>query len=323
MALREVVAERVSGIKKRLPVETPILEQIPRPAKVLSSVEMTFEPTLGLVPIIVRGKAYGETAGMWYRVTFPRALTDPSIAAIGEGRAGVIPTPKAPTIAIAPVSVGVARTTIEVPSVSIGIASAAVPKAAAIVVPAARTGHVPTSLGRFECGWAIASLTDGLNDLTETLESVLRRVNEVIDDLGRGLNNTKSSLGSLDGKVDDLRNKVNAALETLRSNTKAGSDTALNTFRSNIEGGVNAGLDGLRGNTEKGSSAALDTLRKNTESAVNAGLAAVIPALYAAWGIPRDMAITPIHTRNVTSTGFEFQSYGKTTCYYIAVGSLR
>jgi len=323
MGLREIVAERVSGLKKRSPIETPILEQIPRPARILSSVEMALEPTLGIVPTIVRGKAYGEVAGVWYYVTFPRALNEPSVAAIGEGRGGVIPTPKAPSIAITPVSVGVARTTVAVPSVSIGIASTAVPKAAAIVVPAARAGHVPTSLGRFSCGWAIASLTDGLNDLVSTLESVLVRINEIVDDLKSGLDNTRSSLTSLDAKVNDLRDKVNTALEDLRVKTQSATNSGLGTFRSYIEGGVNSGLETLRGNAEAGSRVGLDTLRKNTESAVNAGLAAVIPALYDAWGIPRTMAITPIHIRNVTATGFEFQSYGKTTCYYIAVGSLR
>lgn len=277
--LREIVAEKVSGLKRRVELETPIVEEIPRPAKILSSVEMAFPPALGMVPVIVRGKAYGETAGLWYRVTFPRALHEPSVVAVGEGRGGVIPTPKAPTITIAPVS--------------ISIASAGVPKAASIVVPAVRKGHVPTSLGRFSCGWAISGLTDGLNDLVETLESVLVRINQIIDDAYSAIENIRASLTSLNAKVDDLRAKVNDALAS---------------FRDNVQTPVNS---------------ALNTLRSNTESAVNEGLAKVIPSLYDAWGIPRNMALTPLHIRNVTSTGFEFQSYGKTTCYYIGVGSLR
>jgi len=234
MVLRETVAERVSGLKKRVPVETPIIQEVPVPAKIISSALLTLPEAEGIIPAIARGKAYGETAGFWYRVIFTRPLTDPSVVAVGEGRSGVIPKP-----------------------------SAGVPAAAKITIPSARTGHVPTSLGRFDCGWAIASLTDGLNDMTGTLESVLRRLNEVVDDVYSGLNETRNSLKSLDAKVDDLRNKVNDAF------------------------------------------------------------VAVIPALYDAWGIPRTMALTPLHVRNVSSAGFEFQSYGKTTCYYIAVGSFR
>jgi len=326
MILRQVLAERVSGLKRRVELETPIVEEIPRMAKILSSIEMAFAPTpLGLVPIIVRGKAYGEVAGLWYRVTFPRTLNEPSVATVGEGRGGVIPTPKAPTITIPAVSIGIAKApSIAVAKVpTIAVASAAVPKAASIVIPVARTGKVPTSLGRFKCGWAIAGLTDGLNDLVETLESVLVRINEVVDDLVSTVDNTKKSVMSLDAKVDDLRTKVNDALDKLRANTEIAVNTGLDTLRTNVEPPVNAGLDTLRKNAESTVNSGLDTLRTNTESAVNEGLAKVIPALYDAWGIPRTMAITPIHIRNVTSMGFEFQSFGRTTCYFIAIGSLR
>jgi len=257
MALREIVAERFSGLKKRLPGETPIAQEIPLTARVISSAMFTLPGVEGVIPVVVRGKAYGETPGLWYRVLFPRALTDPSVVAVGEARRGVIPTPKAPAIAIA---------------------STEVPETARISIPTVRGGHVPTSLGRFTCGWAVQGLTDGLNDMVITLENALVRVNEVIDDLVASANEMRNSLESLDAKVDDLRNKVNDAL---------------------------------------------DHLRRNTEGSVNSGLAGVIPVLYDAWGIPKTMALTPLHIRNVTATSFEFQSYGKTTCYYLAVGSFR
>lgn len=234
MALRKVIAERVSGLKKRLPTETPIIQEIPVTAKTLSSALFTLPAVGGIIPSIARGKAYGDIAGLWYRVTFPKPLNNPSVVVVGEGRGEVLPTP-----------------------------SAGVPAIANITIPSARSGHVPTSLGRFTCGWAIASLTDGLNDLMTTLEGVLGRINQVVDDLYSGLEEARASLTSLDAKVNDLRSKVN------------------DTFAS------------------------------------------IIPSLYNAWGIPTSMALTPLHIRNVTSTGFEFQSYGKTTCYYIGIGSLR
>ena len=42
--------------------------------------------------------------------------------------------------------------------------------------------------------------------------------------------------------------------------------------------------------------------------------------LYAMWGIPTNMAVTPLHIRNASDTGFEFQSFGQVTCYWIAIG---
>jgi len=279
MALREMVIERVSGLKKRKLTETPILKELPTAAKIISSEMLAFPEVDGKIPVIARGKAYGETPGLWYHVAFPRPMINPSVVPVGEARRGVIPIPKAPSITVAPVS--------------IGIVSTKVPKAAAITVPEVSTRHVPTSLGRFECGWALASITDGLNDFMATIESVLVRVNEIIDDTVSTVKNIRSSLTSLDAKVDDLRAKVNEALESLRVNT------------------------------EKSENTGFETLRKNTQSAVNKGLAAVIPSLYDAWGIPETMVLTPLHVRNVTATGFEFQSYGQTTCYWIAVGSLR
>lgn len=42
--------------------------------------------------------------------------------------------------------------------------------------------------------------------------------------------------------------------------------------------------------------------------------------LYKMWGIPTNMAIAPVHVRNVTSTGFEFLSLGDMKIHFIAIG---
>jgi hypothetical protein len=42
--------------------------------------------------------------------------------------------------------------------------------------------------------------------------------------------------------------------------------------------------------------------------------------LYNMWGLPTNMIPTPLHVRNATSSGFEFQSYGNTTAYWFAIG---
>lgn len=298
MAVRRTIAETVRRPLKRAGVKTPILDKIPLPARIISSSEFVFPAAMGVIPVIARGKAYGEVAGVWYKVFFPRAIRDASVVAIGEGRTGEIPVVKAPTISIPKVSVAI-------PTVSVRVASAKVPKVADIKVPKIDLPSIPTSLGRFECGWAISGLCDGLNDMVVILERGLRRINELRDKLATTLDQVKSSMDGIDAKVDDLRAKVNTALDELRKNSQAS---------------INDGLSKLRGNVKSGADTALGTMGTNISSAVNSGLAKVLPSLYDAWGIPKTMALTPLHVRNVTKTGFEFQSYGKTTCYYIAVG---
>lgn len=298
MAVRRTIAEAVGRPLKRAGIQTPIMDKIPLRARMISNLEFVFPATLGLIPVIARGKAYGELAGKWYKVFFPRSMRDPSVVAIGEGRTGEIPTVKAPTISVPDVVVGI-------PTVSVKVASAAAAKIADIKVPKIDLPHIPTSIGRFECGWAISGLCDSLNNMVEIVETGLKRINDLRDKLADTLNDVKSSLESIDGKVDDLRTKVNTALDQLRGNTQAS---------------INNGLKKLRGNVQAGTNTALGTMASNVSSAVNDGLSKVLPGLYDAWGIPHSMALTALHVRNVTNTGFEFQSYGKTTCYYIAVG---
>lgn len=43
--------------------------------------------------------------------------------------------------------------------------------------------------------------------------------------------------------------------------------------------------------------------------------------LYTMWGLPTNVVPTPLHVRNATDTGFEFQSYGNTTAYWLAIGA--
>jgi hypothetical protein len=225
------------------------------------------------IPVFVHGKAYGKTAGLWYRVTFPRPVEEPTVACVAEARRGEIPRVTIPSIRIARAE----------------LAEVALAKLAEIEVPEVRILHVPTALGRFQCGWAISGLCDGLNKMVEKLETALIRLNEVIDKVRDAFEKVRSSVESVNAKIDDLRDKANEAVADLRAK--------VNT--------------------------ALDSLRINTEVSANDGLGRVIPSLYDAWGIPHVMALTPVHVRNVTSTGFEFQSFGDTTVYYIAIGRRR
>ena len=296
MAIRRRIAERIATPLKRAGVETPILEQIPHRAEEISAFyyQLVQEASRGQVtellriPAFAHGKAYGETPGFWYRVTFPKAINNPNVVAVAEGRKGAIPEVTAPTISIPSVAL---PTMPSIPKVKI-------PTIPDITIPDIVIGHVPTSLGRFECGWAISSLTDGLNDLMGVLEGVLVRVNEIIDKASDAVKKVRDNVEDTIQSIKDLR---------------ANAQTAFDTYGSN----VNAALTDYKGKVQ----AALDQYRTNIESSVNSGLGRILPALYKAWGIPSNTAVTSINIRNVTSTGFEFQSFGRCTVHWICLGT--
>jgi len=278
MTLRSLLAERISPLKKRLKLETPVLEEAPVTARIMSGVALEFPEILGKVPVIVRGKAYGESAGWWYRVPFAKALSEPSVVAVAEGRRGTIPDIAAPKITIA--TVEVAATTVGVP--------AAIP----VEIPVTLIPYINESFPYFISDVpGLKQVCESLNKVTASLYRIQDRINDGIGRINDGFNKTKKAVEDTNKSISDLRLK---------------SESAINT-----------GLKDSRDKTQK----ALNTTVVNTQDSVNKGLVSLIPSLYAAWGLPSTMIITPVHVRNVMSTGFEFQSYGKTTCYYIGIGS--
>ena len=46
----------------------------------------------------------------------------------------------------------------------------------------------------------------------------------------------------------------------------------------------------------------------------------VLKDLYRMWGIPEGIALSPVHIRNITGSGFEFLSLGKQKIYWLAIG---
>jgi len=273
------LAERISPIKKRLKIETPIIDETAASAAILSNLALEFPEFLGRVPVVARGKAYGELAGVWYRVPFPKTLNEPSVVAVAEGRAGAIPSIAAPKISIA---------TVEITTTSV-----AVPAAIPVEIPVTVIPYLNESFPYLtsDLAWVREQICAPINKIVASLYRVQSRINDTIGRINEGFGKTKKAVEDTNKSISDLRVK---------------SESAINT-----------GLSGSRDKTQR----ALNTSIVNTQDSVNKGLGALIPALYAAWGLPSTMIITPIHIRNVTSTGFEFQSYGKTTCYYIAVGS--
>lgn len=293
MALRRRVAERIATPLKRAGVETPILEEIPHKAEEITAFYYEAVQSSGQVtellrlPAFAHGKAYGETAGFWYRVTFPKPIRNPSVACIAEARKGEIPTVKIPPISIPKISVS----TISMPK----IAEVTVPTDIGIpTIPVGApkftwvcTGPLCGFTPYKEIGEAMDAVAEVLNTISDNVMEVQNRINQIIFRINEVLKKIIDTAKALDAKIDDLRDKADVALQGLRVN----ADTAL------------------------------EELRANTESCVNSGLNAVLPALYTLWGIPRTMVATPIHVRNVTDTGFEFQSLGKTTIWWLAIGT--
>ena len=271
MALRRRLAEVIARPLKRVGVQTPILEEVPLRARRISSLELAFPAIRGIVPVIERGKAYGEVAGRWYRVLFLRPIQDPSVVAIGEARKGAIPKVIVPRISIP---------TVKVPTV-------AIPKIKDVVLPDVNIPYINLSFPYYKTDVSmLKELVDSLNRTTKMLYSVQSRVNDGIYWINTAFDKFTETFKATKDAIADLRGNVQAGF---------------NQYRVNIQ-------------------TAFNREAANTESSVNTGLARILPALYDAWGIPRTMVLTPLHVRNITSTGFEFQSYAKTTCYWLAVG---
>ena len=294
MAVRRRVAKALSPLKRIVGIQTPILDLVPLRAEIISQMELDLPRVLGRIPVIVRGKAYGEVAGRWYRVVFPRAIQDPSVVAIGEGRTGEIPKVTAPKISIPSFALPkISR--VKVPTVKL-------PTVKHVEIPELKIPFINLSFPYYVTDVGILKeLVEALNKNTKMLYKLQGRVNDGIERLNTALDKIKETFIASKDALVDLRNKV---------------QTGFNEYRGNI----NVEINGVLSDVRKKVQTAFNQNAGNTESSVNAGLAAVLPSLYNAWGIPHIMVLTPLHVRNVTITGFDFQSYGKTTCYYIAVG---
>jgi len=318
MGIREVVAERVSPIRKRFKIETPLIDEIPVTAQIISNLALELPEILGKVPIIARGKAYGERSGLWYRVSFPRGLSEPSVVAVAEGRLGAIPSVAAPKITIP---------TVEVALPTIDVAKTIVSVPLTIDIPAPTTADIPIDTIPYinesfpyltsDIAWVRDQICKPLNQITESLYRLQGRLNDTIGRVNSGLAKTKKAIEDGYGASKKAVTDTNLSISDLRAKAETTINAGLKVSRDNVQKALNSGLSGSRDSVQK----ALNTTVINTQDSVNQGLASLIPSLYAAWGLPSTMIITPVHVRNVTTTGFEFQSYGKTTCYYIAVGS--
>ena len=96
--IRDRIADRVSNLKKRTGVNTPVIDELPLDAtsldqkvyaQILERPGRIAFPTV--LPAMVKGKASGKVAGRWYQVYFSKPIKNPSVVAVAEGRKGDMP----------------------------------------------------------------------------------------------------------------------------------------------------------------------------------------------------------------------------------------
>jgi len=272
------------------------------------------------------GKSYGPSRGFWYRVAFDVSfLAEPSVVIIALARSGKLITrvidkiatskvlaPEKITVAVvsAPEKITAAKiAAFEIPRIGIGTADDVGKK-----VANAYNTECKNRLG--DWGWlnfirdGICSVTWGIGYITGTwihwmytvliqpqIDQVRNAVNKAISDQVDRINSALSSqVDKINVRTGDLRNNVNTALS------------------SQVDK-VNDRLSALVDNINAASSGQVDRVIVRVN--------AVLADLYDSWGLPSGIIATPVHVRNVSTTGFEWQSYGETTVYWIAIGKTR
>jgi len=272
------------------------------------------------------GKSYGPAKGGWNRVSFEVTFTtEPSVVIIGLARTGKLITRVIDKVAtskvLAPEKIAVAVVAaaekisaekiakFEIPRIGIGTADEVGKK-----VANAYNSECKNRLG--DWGWlnfikdGICSVTWGIGYITgwwiHWMYTILvqPQISQVRDAVNKAISDQVDKINSaLSSQVD----KVNVRLGDLRSN--------VNTALSSQVDRINIRLSGLVDNINAANYGQVDK--------VIARVNAVLTDLYDSWGLPSGIIATPVHVRNVSTTGFEWQSYGETTIYWIAIGKTR
>ena len=278
--IRDRLAKRLEHLKEagvEMPVTTAL---VPGRATIVSEgafPQSTFEERGQVlerlkIPAFAYGKAYGKTAGLWYRVPFPKTIMNPSVVAVCEARAGAITRKRIDYMDIPKVRDVVTREIARVRRDDFNsdyyctlVAQGARDRVNKLSPPwplnlvwdfiVGGIVYYGFYAGWYASGWILNVLWDSF---------VQPQIDRVRD--------------SINSVIGDVNIKVNEQLTAIRDATRVQLDRIIER--------VNLRLDDL----------------------------------YAMWGIPKTIAITPAQIRKVTSTGFEFLSLGTTTIYYIAVG---
>ena len=272
------------------------------------------------------GKSYGPTKGTWYRAVFEVPFTEePSVVVVAVARSGALITRVIDKIVTskvtAPEKISVATVTAPEKILAEKIAKFEIPRIG--IGTAAEVGKKVADAYNEECkkrlgdwGWlnwardGVCSVTWGVGYITGVwihwmytvlvqpqIDNVRDAVNKAIADQMDKINSALSSqVDKINVRLGDLRGNVNTALSSQVDKINA----RLSTLVDNINGTNSSQIDKV-------------IARVNT----------VLTDLYDSWGLPSGIIATPVHIRNLSTSGFEWQSYGGTTVHWIAIGKTK
>ena len=301
--MRERIASRLSNLKSR-GTQTPILNEVVLPAEVISVDGFTvprldayspqaigdFLNNFTNFPSIAWGKAMGVVAGQWYAVKYPKTMTGAVPVVVGLGRLGSIIT----------------RAIDKVQDINLK------------TIP----------------------LVPDLNDIREIL-----RINR--DDFNSNLYCDKVAAGARDRAkqlappwpLDLIWNWFcdtfvyavfffgwlggGWVLNVLWDSFVQPQVDRVRDSINGIAGDVNAKVNAQLTQIQNAVNSVIGDANVKINDQINAIQDAVnlrLNDLYNMWGLPTNVVPTPLHVRNATAAGFEFQSYGNTTAYWVAVG---
>lgn len=160
-------------------------------------------------------------------------------------------------------------------------------------------------------------------DVSETVANAARdRCRATLGDWGffnwmrDGICSVAYAMGKLEGEhlewlynviVKPQLQKIYSDMQVLATNTRGAIQTVSDSSRDAINSVVVDANSKINKQVEK------------MQDRVNG----VLKDLYEMWNIPQGAAVTPAQIRNVTSSGFEWYSYGNTTLHYVAIGGIR
>ena len=290
------ILENIRGLKRQIGLAEGIVEEM-FPISARSKITTIRQIT---VLKVMYGTAYGEKAGVWYKVTFPEPLNEPVVVAVAEARSTTrryrqVPKPPEvppPQILKLP---DVSKISISYPP---NITFKRIERVS--LTREEIENRIKNTLG--DWGW----LNWARDAIAYGMSFVLKFVYDII--VGAQLDKVEESVNAV---VSDANAKINEHTKKIIDSINA----RIQSINSKINNQTNYIINGIN-----------DLVRKlnnnwNTQiTYITTAINGIISDICAMWGIPEGVAITPVHVRNITTTGFEFLSLGKTKIYWIAIG---
>lgn len=249
------------------------------------------------------GEAVGDAPGGWFRVSFQRPFTAvPGVSGIAYARTGSLPS----------------RT----------VGAVSIPRLLAVKIPAPGTILAQKlsniKIDRLDIGTPQDTIGNAMSNDCKTRLGDWGSLNWARD----GICSVAYGVGYIAGawikwlwdklvqpQVDKVENSINERISSVTDQI----NNAFSQFQVNINQVFSAQADRIN--------AAIGTNLDNTNSAfaqfsrsLTDRVNVVLIDFYSATGIPLGIIISPIHVRNITPQGFEWQSFGNTRITWIAVG---